>query len=144
MAKTMPARKAPPNRARKAAPLMRSDVPQLQQRGTKEQPFLRFYFSDELRAKTLGVLAALEQAPDPGKHKDALADVVVQLTSAGMDYYFMRPLTAATAGFVTQQSAKLGLAGAMQVMGSVIRSVIGRMEPKQLLSVCGSIRELMH
>lgn len=113
-------------------------------RAAKGKPFLRFYCSDELHAKTLAVLAAVEQAPEPGKHGDALADVVVQLTAAGMDYYFMRPLATAKAGFVTQQSAKLGLAGSMQVMGSVIRNVIGRMEAKQLLSVCGSVRELMH
>ncbi len=68
----------------------------------------------------------------------------MQLTNAGMDYYFMRPLTAAKAGFVIQQSAKLGLAGSMQVMGSVVRSIIGRLDANQLLSVGGSLRELMH
>ncbi len=109
----------------------------------KEKPFLRFYHSNELRAKTLAVLATLEQAPDPGKHGDALADVVVELTSAGMDFYFMRPLTAAKAGFIVEKSANLGLAGSIRVMGSVIRSVIGRMDGDQLLSVCGSLRQLM-
>lgn len=113
-------------------------------RAAKDKPFLRFYYSDELRAKTLAVLAALEQAPDPGTHGGALADVVVQLTNAGLDYYFMRPLTAAKAGFVIQQSAKLGLAGSMQVMGSVVRSIVGRLDAKQLLSVGGSLREFMH
>jgi hypothetical protein len=29
------------------------------------------------------------------------------------------------------------------VMGSVIRNIIGRMDGPQLLSVCGSIRQLM-
>jgi hypothetical protein len=113
-------------------------------RTAQEKPFLRFYYSNDLRAKTLAVLAALEQAPDPGKHREALADVVVHLTNAGMDYYFMRPLTAANAGFVIQQSAKLGLAGSMQVMGSVVRGIIGRLDGKQLLSVGGSLREFMH
>jgi hypothetical protein len=133
----MTSTKAPPKAARKAAPLE-------PKRGTTGKPFLRFYFSDELRAKTLAVLAVVEQAPDPGKHGDALADLIVQLTGAGMDYYFMRPLATAKAGFVTQQSAKFGLTGSMQVIGSVIRNIVGRMEPKQLLSVCGSVRELMH
>ncbi len=109
----------------------------------KEKAFLRFYHSNELRAKTLAVLAALEQAPDPGKHADALADVVVELTSAGMEFYFMRPLTEAKAGFIVEKSANLGLTGSVRVMGSVIRSVIGRMDGDQLLSVCGSLRELM-
>jgi len=67
----------------------------------------------------------------------------VELTNSGLDYYFMKPLKLAKAGFIVQQSANLGLAGAQQVMGSVIRNIIGRMDRPQLLSVRGSIRQLM-
>jgi hypothetical protein len=108
-----------------------------------EKPFLRFYHSPALRKKTLAVLAALEKAPDPTDHRNALADVVVELTNSGLDYCFMRPLGLAKVGFLVQQSANLGLAGAQQVMGSVIRNIIGRMDRSQLLSVCASIREMM-
>jgi hypothetical protein len=89
------------------------------------------------------VLASLEQSPGSTEHRDALADVVVELTNNGLDYCFMRPLELAKVGFLVRQSANLGLAGAQQVMGSVIRNIIGRMDPPQLLSVCSSIREMM-
>jgi hypothetical protein len=108
------------------------------------RPFLRFYYSDSLRRKTLSVLSTLEQAPDATAHRDALADVVVELMKSGLDAYFMKPLKVAKAGFIVEQSANLGLAGAQQVMGSVIRNIIGRMGGPQLLSVCGSIRQFMH
>lgn len=111
--------------------------------GTKSKPFLRFYHSDELRTRTLQVLSALEQSSDPAEHRNALADIVVELTNTGMDYYFLRPLKLAKVGLILQQSAKLGMAGATQVIGSVIRTIIGRMDKPQLLSVCASIRELM-
>lgn len=107
------------------------------------RPFLRFYHSAALRKKTLSVLGALEKAQDARVQRDALADLVVELTKSGMDYYFMRSLKAAKAGFIVEQSAGLGLAGAMQVMGSVIRSIVGRMDAPQLLSVSSSIRQLM-
>jgi hypothetical protein len=55
------------------------------------KPFLRFYHSESLRAKTLAVLATLEKAKDPREHRDALADIVVELTDAGMEYYFLPP-----------------------------------------------------
>lgn len=67
----------------------------------------------------------------------------MELTNSGMDYYFMKPLKLAKAGFIVQQSANLGLAGVQQVMGAVIRNIVGRMDNPQLLSVCGSIRQLM-
>ncbi len=76
-------------------------------------------------------------------HRDALADVVVDLMKSGLDHYFMRPLKKAKAGFITEQSASVGLMGAQQVIGAVIRNIIGRMGAPQLLSVCGSIREFM-
>jgi hypothetical protein len=107
------------------------------------KPYLRFYHAEVLRTKTLEVLAALEQAPDATKHRDDLANVVVNLMNSGMDYYFMRPLKQAKAGFIVEQSANLGLSSVQQVMASVIRQVIGRMDSPQLLSVCGSIRGLM-
>lgn len=107
------------------------------------KPFIRFYHSDELRKRTLAAVTALEQARDPTTHRAALADIAVELTNTGMDYFFMEPLKAAKAGFIVQQSANIGLAGAKQVMGTVIRNIIGRMDAPQLLSVCGSIRQLM-
>lgn len=110
---------------------------------TRSGPFLRFYHSDELRERTLLVLGSLEEAQDATAHRDAVADIVLELTSIGMDYYFMKPLKLAKAGFIVEQSASVGMAGIQQMMGSVIRNIIRRMEGLQLLSVCGSIRELM-
>jgi hypothetical protein len=65
------------------------------------------------------------------------------LSNAGMDYFFVKQLKLAKPGFIVEQSANLGMAGVQQVMGSVIRKIIGRMDSAQLLSVCGSIRQLM-
>lgn len=69
--------------------------------------------------------------------------MVIGLTDAAMDYCFIRPLKLAKVGFIIQQSASLGVAGSLQVTGTVVRNVIGRMDKPQLLSVCASIRELM-
>lgn len=110
---------------------------------SSSKPFLRFYHSEGLRKKTLLLLGTLEQAKDATAHRDALADVVVELTNSGMDFYFMQPLKRAQAGFILEQSANLGMTGVQQVMASVIRQIIGRMEGPQLLSVCSSIRQLM-
>jgi hypothetical protein len=107
------------------------------------QPFLRFYFSKSLRAKTLAVLATLEKAKDGKQHRDALADVIVELTDSGMEYYFLRPLKLAKAGFFTEQSANLGMAVATRALASVTRNIVGRMDNPQLLFVCGYVRQLM-
>lgn len=109
----------------------------------EQQPFLRFHHSVELRERTLLVLAAIETEGDPTAHRDALADIIVELSNAGLDAYFLKPLERANLGFVVQKSANLGLAGAQRVLGSVTRNIVGRMDPTQLRSVCSSVRELM-
>lgn len=111
--------------------------------GPPELPFLRFYHPTALRTKTLAVLDELEDSQDPTQHREALAGIAVDLVRCGMDAYFMKPLELAKAGFIVERSANLGIASAVQVMSSVIRNMIGRMNAPQLRSVSGSIRQFM-
>lgn len=136
----MPARKAAAPRSPPKAPSGRAIPPK---KTATPPPFMRFHHSVPLRAKTLAVLDRVEAAPDPTRHRVALADIVVELTRAGLEAYFTRSLKAAKAGYLTEQSANLGMAGAVQVMASVTRSIIGGMGAPQLLSVCASIRQFM-
>jgi hypothetical protein len=108
-----------------------------------DRPFLRFYHSLELHEKTILVLATIESAEDPTAHRDALAEVAVELTNSGLHYYFVEPLKLARAGFILEQSASIGMAGVQQVMAAVIRNIIARMDGPQLLSVGDSLRQFM-
>ena len=122
--------------------------PQKQAVGTvqpppSDKPFLRFYHSESLRTKTLAVLTTLEQAQDPTRHRNALTDIVLELTDSGLEYYYLRPLKLANAGFIIEQSAQMGMGAVKRVMAPVIRNVIGYMDRQQLLTVCHHIRQLM-
>lgn len=109
----------------------------------ESKPFLRFYHSHELRAETLDVLETVENADKATAHAGRLTELVLELTNIGMDEYFLQALKATKANFLVQQSAALGLSGVRKVMGTVIRNILGRMNDRQLLSVCGSIRQFM-
>ena len=106
-------------------------------------PALHFCYPDELHARILHLLDALEQADDPTRHRGALGDLVVELTDAGMDDYFLRPLRLAQVGFMVQQTANLGVAGATRIMAAMIRTIIGRLDKDQILTVAGHIRQRM-
>ncbi len=133
---TLPKRQA----ATKATPVARKNAAAAD---PSAKPYFRFCHSKSLRHKTLAVLEAIEQADDATVHSKALADVSVELMSSAMDYFFMGPLKLAKVGFVVQQSANLGMAGTLQVMGTVSRNILGRMDTPQLVSVCASIRRFM-
>ena len=106
------------------------------------EPSLRFHHSGALRAKTDAVLNAIEAEPDHPKHGSALADLVHELIEAGMDYYFLRALKQAQMGFVAEQSAKLGMSGAVKIISTVTRKFVLRMNQDQLLVVVSHIRTL--
>ena len=108
-----------------------------------QPPTLRFCYPEELHAKTLDLLETLEHAEDPTRHRSALGDLVVELTHAGMDDYFLKPLHLAKVGFMVQQTANLGVAGATRIMAPMIRNIIGRLDKDQLLTISDYIRHLM-
>lgn len=127
--------------AKKSAPTAPKAAPKATSKVSTE-PSLRFYHSKELRAKTNAVLDALEAKPDHPKHGESLADLVNELIEAGTDYYFLQALKKAQVGFVTEQSARLGMSGAVKLISSVSRKFIVRMDKDQLLVVASHIREL--
>lgn len=107
------------------------------------KPSLRFFHSTALRTRTNKVLLAVERDEDAKQHAAALSSVVLELTEAGLDYYFLRPLQQARAGFVARQTASFGLAGVLRLMSPVVRSIIGGSDTPQLRVIGRHIRQLM-
>ena len=108
-----------------------------------ERPFLRFHHSPELRTRTLTVLDAVDRDDAPADAATQLANLVVELTDAGLAAFFSVPLKAANVGFLIEQSANVGLWSASSVIAPAVRNVIGRMNPQQLRVVGAHIRGFM-
>ena len=110
---------------------------------TTETRSLRFYLSDDLHGRLVMTLTTLESAKDASGHHFELSETIVEVLDEGLDYYFIQPVKVAKAGFIVEQSANLGLVGVRRLMAPVIKSVLSRMDHKQLNSIASSIRELM-
>lgn len=108
------------------------------------KPQLRFLLSEKLHKKTIELLDTLEKAENPTPYRDALGDLVVELTKAGLDYFFIRSIELAKVGFVKQKSATIGMAGILTMMGPMICRIIRGMNKSQLQIICAYIRQLMH
>jgi hypothetical protein len=107
------------------------------------KPSLRFPHSAALRTRTHRILAGIEQDEDATPHAGALSALVLDLTKAGLDYYFLRPLQQAKVGFVARQTAGLGMAGSLRMMSPVIRSILSGASTAQLRVIARHIRGLM-
>lgn len=106
------------------------------------KPSVRFYCSAGLRKRTDTVLARIDRDDDPTQHAGALSSVVVELTEAGFDYYFQRPLRESKFGFVARQTANFGMSGALRVMSPVIGRILAGANTAQLRGVARHIRHL--
>jgi hypothetical protein len=106
------------------------------------KPSVRFFHSAALRKRTDAVLARIERDQDATRHAGALASVVVELTRAGLDYYFLLPLQQSKFGFVARQTANLGMAGALRVISPIIGRILTGADTPQLRGVAGHIRHL--
>jgi hypothetical protein len=123
-----------------AAPAAKT--PRVAKASAAHEPSMRFYHSTVLRQKTDEVLGALEAHPGRKNHGEAMSDLVSDLIDAGMDYYFLKALKAADVGFVTEQSARLGMSGAVKLISSVSSKFLARMDHAQLMVVATHIRSL--
>jgi hypothetical protein len=110
---------------------------------TTSKPSLRFFHSAALRNRSNKILAGIEQDKDPTQHVGALSDLVVDLTEAGFDYYFLKPLQQAKMGFVARQTASFGMAGALRMMSPVVRTILAGTNATQLRVITRHIRQLM-
>jgi hypothetical protein len=106
------------------------------------RPSLRFFYSPALRKRTGAVLARIEKDKDATQHAETLSRVVSDLTAAGLDYCFLRPLDEAKFGFVARQTAKLGLAGVLRLMAPMIGRILAGADTAQLRGVARHIRHL--
>lgn len=110
---------------------------------TSAKPSITFVHSVALRTRTTRVLTAIDRDKDATRHAGALSSVVVELTEAGFDYYFLKPVRQAKLGFVSRQTASLGMASALRVMSPIIRSVLAVAPARELRVISRHIRQLM-
>ena len=106
-------------------------------------PSLRAVYPAPLRSRALALVDAIERDEDPLPRVAPFADVVVELTEAGMAYFFLSPLELAKAGFVVRQGAEFGMSGSLRVMAPVIRTLLGRLDGDQLRVVAGFVRAIL-
>ncbi len=89
------------------------------------------------------LIEAIESDPRPKQHRAELAELVVELTQSGFDYFFMKLIRDAGMGFMVEQSTRVGLASILRLLTPISRRIIGGMDVGQLLSVTRHMRELM-
>lgn len=107
-------------------------------------PSLRFYLGADLYRRTDALLTCLEQEDKPTRHAAAFAELVNELTDAGLGYFFVEPLKQANAGFMAQKTAQLGMASVAKIAKPIVRKLITGLDDQQLRAVGAYVRRILH
>ncbi len=119
-----------------------SKTPASRKASAGSEPSMHFVYDGDLHGRVLQLFDDIEKQPDQHHQGEALASLVTDLIQTGMEHYFIRGLKLANMGFVAEQSAKLGVSGAVTLLSSVCRKYIVRMDHAQRLAVAQHMRAL--
>ena len=104
---------------------------------------LAFEITAELRERAEAIIAeARSSDPDPD-WAERLGDVVIDLTRAGLRFYFLHPLELAGAGLGVSSVAKLGVASAEKGLPMMVRRALASMDEEQLLEIVAFLDRIL-
>ena len=104
-----------------------------------DRPHLITEIDAELAAAARDLVRRLRAAPRPRDLRAETAELVVRLTVAGMESFFLRPVERLGLGFVALSTVRLGLKTSSQGVGLVVRRVFDGMDDEKLRGVADTL-----
>lgn len=102
-----------------------------------------FRVSAELQQRAASVVASIRSDRDKRKHVPALIEVVLEMTDAGLHYYFLHPLERAGVGAVTRRAVELAIGTAGRTLPMVVRKTVGSLNDEQISSIAEFLDEIL-
>jgi hypothetical protein len=96
-----------------------------------------------LDARAKIVIEKVRNDSTPGEHSRELAELIVDLTHAGLTAFFLTPLERVGVGALTYGSAKVAVGAAEASLPALVRRVVGKMTDEQLRELVGILDEMM-
>jgi hypothetical protein len=107
------------------------------------QPYIASPIPAELAADMERVLAEIRAAEHPRDHREAGVDLIIRLTDASLDYYFLRSVEVLGLGALAQQLTRMGLKTATSGIAMFVRQVGKSMTDQQILQLAEMIEGLV-
>lgn len=107
------------------------------------QLFLASPIAPDLASELEALLVAIRQADDPTLHRAAAADLIIRLTDASLDYFFLRGVDRLGLGLIAKQATSLGLKTASGGIALFVRRLGKTMTADQVRHLADLIEELI-
>lgn len=88
--------------------------------------------SDELAAEVRELIDNVRASPEPESHRAAGLDLVLRLTRANLDDYFLRSVRELELGMIAESATKIGLQAAFTGISVFVRRLAGKLSAEQM------------
>ncbi|MEC7816292.1 MAG: hypothetical protein VX939_08465 [Pseudomonadota bacterium] len=100
---------------------------------------------DELRSRALYTVSELKARGKADKVAiDKLYDLIVELTEAGLDFFFLEPLRRLRASSMLMGMARMGIGSMLKGSKMVIHKVLKKLDDRSLAAILDFIEEIIH
>ncbi len=111
----------------------------------KQQSHIVAPIPDELRTRALYTVEQLRERGKADKVAiDQLFDLIVELTDAGLDFFFLEPLRRLNAGSMMMGMAKVGISSMLKGSKMVVHKVLKKLDDQSLAAILDFIAEIIH
>ena len=109
-----------------------------------DEHLVAFSIDAGLERRIREVLESIRQAEDKTAHAREVAEIVVEMTRTGLDYYYLLPLEQARVGFVDLNAARVGIASAGRSLPLIVNRILRNLSSDQLQVVADHVESVSH
>lgn len=110
----------------------------------KQQSHIVAPIPDELKNRALATVNELRQRGTADKEAiDRLYSLIVELTEAGLDFFFLEPLRRLRAGNMMMSMARMGIGSMLKGSKMVIHKVLKKLDDRSLANILDFIEEII-
>jgi hypothetical protein len=111
----------------------------------KQQSHIVAPIPDALRTRALNTVNELRERGTADREAiDKLYGLIVELTEAGLDFFFLEPLRRLRASNMMMGMAKVGIGSMLKGSKMVIHKVLKKLDDKSLVAILNFIEEIIH
>ncbi|WP_286221975.1 hypothetical protein [Marinobacter apostichopi] len=111
----------------------------------KQQSHIVAPIPDELRTRALYTVEQLRERGKADKVAiDQLFDLIVELTDAGLDFFFLEPLRRLNASSMMMGMARVGTSSMLKGSKMVVQKVLKKLDDRSLAAMLDFIAEIIH
>lgn len=101
--------------------------------------------SDELRTRALYTVEELRGRGKADKEAiDTLYNLIIDMTDAGLDFFFLEPLRRLKASNMMLGMAKVGISSMLKGSKMIVHKVLKKLDDRSLAAILDFIEEIIH